>query len=327
LSELLIDPRNRILRHPETVAAIRRGERVWPLHVEMDLSNRCNLKCYWCDFAYVHDGEVMDQDLAAHILVQLAEGGTKAVTFTGGGEPTVCPHFALTAQVARGQGLDVALYTNGVNLSPVREVLECLSWVYVSLDAPDPETYETVKGARAFQTVCGNVKELVQRRGDRQLPKIGVGFLLTGTTWQDVEWMVHLSRELGADYCQFRPAVGLNDYTWVPDALRTLERFTGPTVYASRERFREMLGFSRSYDTCRGSEVVPCIGAGGELWACVNTRGLRSLGSLKTESFRDLWQRRPVQLVGKDCRRSCRNHYLNETLEYVCSWGLHDNFV
>ena len=76
--------------------------------------------------------------------------------------------------------------------------------------------------------------------------------------------------------------------------------------------------------------VVPCIGADGSLWVCPNTRMIRKLGDLNKESFREIWECRPVQFVGEDCRIACRNHELNRTLEFVCGkplWDEHGAFV
>lgn len=330
MSERLIDPGGKILRHPETIAALRRGDHVWPLAVEMDLSNACQLKCSHCDFAYTHDGEVMPSDLASEILVDLAKGGTLSVTFTGGGEPTLNPAFAMIVQVARAQGLQVGLYTNGVAVERLLECLECFSWVYISLDAVGPLDYKATKDVPAFERVAGNVTQLAQRK---KRPTLGLGFLLHDGNWFRARRMVELATELRVDYAQFRPVVGLKDYRWVQSAgsMLTEERLRHPgdvPVYVASDRFYALLnGFTRTYSVCRGSELVPCVGAQGELWVCLNHRGGRSLGNLNADSFRNLWAARQTQMVGADCRDACRNHGLNETLEYCCTTGAHDAFV
>lgn len=129
-------------------------------------------------------------------------------------------------------------------------------------------------------------------------------------------------------YIQFRPVVGLRNYDWVPITLATLDELEGEDVIISRQRFLDLYRQERrAYTVCRGSELTPCIGADGTLWVCPNTRGLRPLGDLAVESFRAIWERRPPQPVGPDCRTACRNHFLNQTLNYVCRRGPHDAFV
>lgn len=330
MAERLIDPGNKILRFPDVLAAIRRRERVWPLNVEMDLTNRCNAGCRHCDFRYMHDGAVLPTDLAERVLTDLAEGGTRAVTFTGGGEPTLHPDFARLALHAASLGLKVGVYSNGLRPDPLTVSMYAFAWVYLSLDAVDPESYREVKRVEGFWQVLDTARWLLTYR-EGNSPKVGLGFLLSAHNWGDATVAADLATRLGVDYCQFRPIVSddpATDYSWIREALPMLDSLAGPRVYVSRARFVELLeGQVRGYAVCRASELVPCVGADGTLWACPNTRGKRKLGSLADESFAAIWARREAQMVGPDCRRACRDHALNETLEYVCQEGPHDAFV
>jgi MoaA/NifB/PqqE/SkfB family radical SAM enzyme len=330
LAERLIDPANKILRFPDVLAAIRRGKRVWPLNVEMDLTNRCNARCQHCAFAYMRGQEVLPTTLAEDVLTEMRNGGLRAVTFTGGGEPTLHPDFARLAFHAAGLGLKVGVYTNGLRPDPLTETLYALTWVYLSLDAADPDSYREVKRVDSFWQVLDTARWLLTyREGDT--PKVGLGFLLSGTNWREATVGADLAGSLGVDYCQFRPIVSADpaaDYSWIREALPLLDALVSPRVYVSRARFVELLeGQARGYSLCRASELVPCVGADGTLWVCPNMRGKRSLGSLAEESFATLWARREAQMVGRDCRVACRDHALNETLEYVCQEGPHDAFV
>jgi MoaA/NifB/PqqE/SkfB family radical SAM enzyme len=330
LAERLIDPSAKILRFPDVLAAIRRGERVWPLNVEMDLTNRCNAKCQHCAFAYMRGQEMLAAALAERILGEMAAGGTGAVTFTGGGEPTLHPDFARLALYAAGLGLKVGVYTNGLRPYPLLEASHALVWCYLSLDAADAESYREVKRVDGFWQVLDTAEALLANRSGGP-PKIGLGFLLSATNWRDATVAADLAGRIGVDYCQFRPIVSDDpeaDYSWIREAMPSLDALAGPRVYVSRGRFVELLdGEPRGYSLCRASELVPCVGADGTLWVCPNTRGKRSLGSLAEESFAALWARREAQMVGGDCRVACRNHALNKTLDYICQEGPHDAFV
>jgi hypothetical protein len=204
----------------------------------------------------------------------------------------------------------------------------------VSLDAGDPGSWaryklgdDTPAGHSVFWDVLNNIKRMATYRQDGE-PAIGVGFLLGSDNWRQAEAMAEMALGLGADYCQFRPLVGLDNYDWAIDAVRHLDRLVGKQVYVSRERFVALAeDRERSYRVCRGSELVPCVGADGTIWVCPNTRGLRPLGSLAEDDFAAIWERRPLQYVGHECREACRNDHLNETLEYVLGHGPHDAFV
>jgi len=326
--KIYIDPRNKILRYPDALARIKRGGRVNPINVEFDLSNACNLRCRWCAFADTHDGAHMPFGLACRIIDQLVSAGVKSLTLTGAGEPTLNPDFARIAHYARRMGLRLGLYTNGLRGQEILDAVGCFDWVYVSLDAATPEAYAEDKGVDGFWRAVETANGLSACDPG---PVIGVGFLLNETNWPDASLMAALP--LRADYLQFRPAVGLDDYSWVPDALAlpVLAQMTS-RLYVSCRRFEELWQaqngtWKRGYAICRASALVPCVGAKGELWVCPNMRGKRKLGELANERFEDIWARRPEQYVGEDCRIACRNEELNRTLEYVCGDGPHKEFV
>jgi len=327
LRESPIAPTQKILRFPETLRRLQTGERVWPLHVEMDLSDQCNLRCAWCRFADRLGEATVDLPFARSVLDQLRAVGVRAVTFSGGGEPTLCPAFATIARYAASIGLDVGIYSNGTNTRALLDAADVCEWIYVSLDAVNAAQYEAIKHKPYYDRVCESVRRLSARDCI-----VGVGFLITGENWRDAERMAMLAGSLGADYCQLRACAGLDDYSWVPVALPWLEHLAGPRTLIYSRRFRDLYDawsgtYERGYTVCRGSEIVPAITADGMVWVCPNTRRLRPLGNLREEPFTAIWERRAEQHVGDDCEPTCRNHALNRTLEYVCSQHLHERFV
>lgn len=328
--DLRIDPQRKILRYPEILARMQAGLRAWPINIELDMSNQCNLKCAHCDFAHTHNSQEMSPELASQVLNELAAGGTRAITLTGGGEPTLNADFAAIARHAAALDLRLGLYTNGVDVSRLIPALDKFAWVYISLDEASQESYKIQKGADRFNQVTRNIKALV---GEESKPTIGVGFMIHPSNMNQIPEMVSLKDQLGVDYIQFHPTVGLTDYSWVRGIRHLLRHLQQQeNIHVVLQRFHD-LGMNqhgkheRGYTVCRGSELVPCIGASGEVWVCPNTRGLRKLGDLSQESFKQVWLRRPEQYVGTDCRVACRNHFLNQTLEYVCSHGIHEEFV
>ncbi len=329
MSERLIDPGRKVLRWPARVWAIREGKRADPLNVEVDLTDQCNLRCAHCDFVHRRGERWSDVPKLGQALRQMHLHGLRSVTFTGGGEPTLHPAFAAAVAAAYSIGLKVGVYSNGLRPEALADVWGMLDWCYVSLDAVAALDYRRRKGVDAFTRVVKGARDLARMNTAAHHTTVGLGFLLDGE-WNGaaLEEAVRLRAVIAADYAQFRPIVGLPDYSWVEPALEHLDRLAGQRVYVSRDRFLDLAtGANRTYDVCRGSELIPCLGADGTLWVCPNTRGLRPLGNLWEEDFADVWARRPRQLVGSDCRVACRCHSLNETLAYVCGEGPHDAFL
>jgi hypothetical protein len=64
--------------------------------------------------------------------------GTKAIEFSGGGEPLLWPNFSDGVLYAKNQGLKVSLITNGLALQDIpKGTLEEIAWIRVSLQSID----------------------------------------------------------------------------------------------------------------------------------------------------------------------------------------------
>jgi MoaA/NifB/PqqE/SkfB family radical SAM enzyme len=124
-----------------------------PFYVTVDVTRRCNLKCWGCRF---HSGEGKTapdslplQDVPYDLVVRLchelkAMGGSRLVLI-GEGEPLMHPRLVDMISAAKDVGLEVFLITNGTLLDErVAPALVAagLDKIQVSLWASSPEDYE-----------------------------------------------------------------------------------------------------------------------------------------------------------------------------------------
>lgn len=353
-----IDPRQKPLWHLDKLLELKRtGKTDAPVNVEIDLSNRCSLGCAWCHFGYTHTrgpltgkregpeertlgGDLMDTGLALSILDQLVEAGVRSVTWTGGGEPTLHTEFDAIVHYAHGRGLEQGLYTHGGHINNNRAALlkRTMAWVYVSLDECTPEAYKRSKGADGFGAALAGIGRLVAAEGDAV---IGVGYLLHKDNYQHSRQMVDLGRNVGADYVQFRPTVQYSasapslrtgDTEWMAHAIVRLRAHANdPFVMLDLERFDEYRTWGgHGYTTCYWTGMQTVITPNGNVWRCVNKREQTGalLGSLKEQTFADIWQRAGgACAVDSQCRVFCKGHLGNITINAVMSEPLHSNFV
>lgn len=340
-----IDPRAKVWRHIDRLARWEAGETPAPVTLEWDLTNVCSLGCQSCHFAYTHvagpwtskppirsqsysdTGRTADTRLVTRALTETATAGVRAVVWSGGGEPTLHHDFAAIVRHADASGLDQGLYTLGGHLDSDRlDAVRALSWVVVSLDAADSETYareKKVDGARYWSALEG-ISGLVSLRR----PVVGVSFLLHRLNWRRAEEMLSLARSLGATYATFRPTIVTNpqspgtmsgDLGWVTEAMPTLEALaTEPDVEIDPPRFLAARDWhSHGYQACRGVRLLTQITPDGRVWVCPNRRGLAGseLGDLHRESFAAIWARHPGRVTDfSDCRAMCRLHLVNQSL-------------
>lgn len=352
-----INPASKLFYHNDRIAAIKAGQRPAPVNVEIDLSNRCSLGCSWCHFAYTHTkgplagkrdkpdeaipgGDLMDYDLLRGWLPDMHYCGVKSITWTGGGEPTLHPKFANIVRTAAAWNIEQGLYTHGGHIDDDRAALlkQKCTWVYVSLDECDRESYKRSKGVDRFDAVLCNIERLVHARGSAT---VGVGFLLHTSNCDRVDDMVALGKALGVDYVQFRPIIHydqtapgqqIDDVVWVNRAINNLRKHAGDKrVIADTSRFEMYRDWRHhGYTTCYWSALQAIITPNGKVWRCANKREHADalLGDLTVESFTDIWARAggPCQ-VNEKCRVMCRGHLANLTLDAIMTETAHGNFI
>jgi len=159
-------------RKRELIAAIRddavpRG----PLHVELDLTDRCNVACYFCNQQDVRTRQQLPLARIASLLDELVAGGLRSVRLSGGGDPLFHKEIltVLDELTARGVVVD-NLTTNGALLTPEvarRLVANGCREVIFSLNAADAADYHRMMAVKpgTFDRVCENARHLAAVRG------------------------------------------------------------------------------------------------------------------------------------------------------------------
>src|SRR5689334_22888540 len=81
----------KVLAHPQLLVAAKNDAPLRPINLEINPINVCNHSCTWCTCGYLHDRrEQLEKQHILELLADASELGVQSVTWTGGGEPTVC---------------------------------------------------------------------------------------------------------------------------------------------------------------------------------------------------------------------------------------------
>lgn len=350
---------SKVFAHLDRLAHWRAGAAPAPVTIEWDLSNRCVLGCQSCHFAHTHTrgpwssrerhlpmafeaiGDFANPSVVSRGLWQMAQAGVQGVVWSGGGEPTTHPQWLSIVERASEVGLQQGMYTLGGLLRPdtARTLASHATWVVVSLDCADAETYAAEKGVPAarFEAACQGVRWLAEAGH----ATIGVSFLLHRSNWHRAADMLTLARSLGATYTTFRPTIETDVHApavcteqrgWISTALSTLQAMAAERdVECDPDRFVAYRDWqARSYTACYGIRLNATVTPDGRVWVCPQRRGMAgsSLGDLRTESFVDIWARHPRQWTDfSDCRVMCRLHGLNEQLAAIEQPRTHEAFL
>src|SRR5579863_7679563 len=187
------------------------GAPIGPTHAEIDLTDRCNVACYFCNQQDVRTTQQLPLDKVFSLLDELVAGGLRSVRLSGGGDPLA--HREVGKVLARLTALGVNVdnvNTNGALLTAElgRLLIEnrCRELI-VSLNAFDAADYHRMMQVKpaTFDQVLDNVRRLVGQRGELPLPVVTVQFLIDRENFRRIPEMYALGRSLGAERITISP--------------------------------------------------------------------------------------------------------------------------
>lgn len=193
-------------RKRELIEAIATGKATrGPLHAELNITDRCNVACYFCSQQDLRTKEQICFERVVQILDELVANGLRSVRFAGGGDPLFHPDIVRILDHLGSRGIVVDNITsNGVGLTAVvaeRLVRDGCREVIISLNAVDAADYKRMMAVKPdrFDRVLANTKHLLQLRGDKPSPAVVVQFLLDRQNYHRLVEMYRVGRAIGAD--------------------------------------------------------------------------------------------------------------------------------
>src|SRR5712692_5975168 len=172
-------------RKKEILEAIRSGSATrGPAHAEIDLTDRCNVACYFCNQQDVRTKEQISYEHLEALIDELAGTGLKSVRLSGGGDPLAHRDVGRVMDRLHARGVVVDNLTTNAALM-TREIAERLvryeaREVSVSLNAADDADYARMMQVRpaVFHKVVANVRALARLRASGDCPSVIVQFLV-----------------------------------------------------------------------------------------------------------------------------------------------------
>ncbi len=150
----------------------------FPLHLDIETTRRCNLKCPMCPRTIkLGKDKIMRQgDMTFPTFKKIIDEGSKeglySVKLNYLGEPLMCKELPQMIRYAKEKGIvDVMINTNGVLLSKnlSEELMGAgLDQIFISFDSPYKEQYEKIRVGANFEKVLENVKSLITLRNEKK---------------------------------------------------------------------------------------------------------------------------------------------------------------
>ena len=341
----------KILSHWQVANDIINGKNPPPISCEIDLSNLCNHDCIWCMYQEFRNekSEMIPSKTLFDLIQDLAKGGVKSVTFTGGGEPLTNSAIVKALYKVKESGMEVGLTTNGSLMTEqvCQAIIETCLFVRVSLDAATLATHNRLHRPKNidkgnFKIIIKNIQDLLSLRKRKDFLTVGMSFLVHPLNYHEIYKVAKLAKDVGVDYIQIRPvyiageklsnSILFQSQKLVEKALNLAT--SDFKVFPIMHRFEQLSSYTKMPSRCLGHALLSIVGADCNLYLCCQFRGNSnfSFGSLKEKSFWKIWNSQERQKVIKriDVTKCppCRYYKYNETLDYLIDKErLHENFL
>ncbi len=168
-----------------------------PHYVSVELTKKCDLKCVHC---YAEAGPPDVDELSTqrwlHILEELHHLGTLTVNVTGG-DPLTHPGVFEVLDFCEGK-FHVIVSTSGYRIdeecAQKLSHYTCIETIQVSLDGPDPETHNAIRGRKdSFQRTLTAIQLLSELK-----PETHVAMIVLPANGDKIEETIILAKRLGA---------------------------------------------------------------------------------------------------------------------------------
>jgi MoaA/NifB/PqqE/SkfB family radical SAM enzyme len=167
----------------------------------------CNLRCLTCSYRHARPDELSLQDII-ELSLRLKAFGLRHIVYSGG-EPLLRKDFPAICAQFSSLGVRQTLLTNGVLLQArAPEVVPHLAEIIVSLDGPDSETHDGIRGGAAFDRILTGLREV---RALRDRPVLSVRTVVQKRNFRSLPAIVRLARNLHVERISFLAADLLSD--------------------------------------------------------------------------------------------------------------------
>jgi len=242
----------------------------FPLHVDIESTNACNLRCVMCGRNFMKEKiGFMEWSLFKKIIDECSENNLPSIKLNYRGEPLMHPKIVDMVRYAKEKGiLEVQFNTNGLLLTEElsRKLIEAgLDRIIFSFDGAKKETYERIRTGSSYDRVLKNIRDFVRIRNEMggKRPCVRVQMVLMEDTEKELDEYIKMWKNVAN-------RIGL---------IKRRERDPNAREIGNENRFPCPQIWQRMM-ICWDGEVRMC---------CGDWHGKYIIGDARRDSLKDLW--------------------------------------
>lgn len=306
--------------HLDRIKALRKNEIIYPTQIQIDLTNECNHKCAYC-FSKFTIGNTIDS-INKKIVFKLLDDAKKldirSFHFTGGGEPFKHPNIYEILEKTISNDLEFGIVTNGTLIDFEKmEILKKMSWIRISVDASDKETYFKLRGIDEFDKIIQIIHIFSLQCPDTVL---GLSFVINLLNYTQIVKFTELAKDLKVDNVRFSIAwfpqcqntYAMNEINGLIEQAKTLQTKDFRIFDLTKGRLDKFSLEDKDYISCGYQHFTTVIGADSNIYPCCTLKynSEANFGSLKEHSFEEIWtgEKRRDWLKNNHLKNVCSNN-------------------
>ncbi len=137
------------------------GDTPRPFSAAFSVTNRCNLKCVYCNCPNLETPELSLNEIE-FLFKKLKRMGVVRMGFLGG-EPLVRKDFGDIVMMAKKMGFFISVNTNLLLYRRYKEALEPVDYFFTSLDGT-PEKHMANRGRQNYETILEAIRDIVSQK-------------------------------------------------------------------------------------------------------------------------------------------------------------------
>jgi len=180
-------------------------ERKHMLSIKWDITYKCNLNCNHClrgEKLNLKEKEISYNDLKI-IIDKLKENGLETIHFLGG-EPIFRKDFKKITDYLKNKKILFGFNTNGLLLDRknIIEIIiknEYLRNIVISLEGPNEEINDKIRGKNVFNIVVQKIKSIVKLKNENNLKhlKLTINTVVSKLNYKYISEMIEMSYKIG----------------------------------------------------------------------------------------------------------------------------------
>jgi len=189
-----------------------KGQQTPPTTLELNPTNKCNLKCLSCWLReFKAETEELSDEKLLNIIDEASELGVKEIRIPGSGEPLMRKNIIEVMKRIKENSMNGLLITNGTLFTKQNmRKLVGIGWdcITFSIDSADEETHDILRGVKGcFNKTITALKEFKKIKNElkKEKPRIRFNTVLSNKNYNTLSRIFELGHKYRCEDIQIQP--------------------------------------------------------------------------------------------------------------------------